>query len=502
MIVRTIPEEFRAAADQYRERLALVDGDQRITYGQLLEQVRGMRAWLQSALGPQPGDVIAVSLTNSPEFVACFFAVCELGAVLLLCNPQWRAAELRQFAGRLAIRGAVTMPHLRAEWDQLGSAIPPGSVLTVDQAPGHWESRGAPEPPCPIRGRKDAAVYITTSGSTGLPRIVPWIHGNLLTGARKISRALGIGPDSRLLSVVPFHHGYGFQNNMLTPLLHGASLVLMRQFHASACAGLIQRERVNVLLASPFLFGLLADSVPDPQLLSTLRICFAAGARLPEGLRERWNERFGAPLRTWYATTETQMLAFDQGREAPGEHAGSYAGAPADSVEVRFLGPDGQVLPAGAVGELAVRSDTLMPGYVGDPELNQRVFQDGFFRTGDLGYIDPAGNLYLTGRDRRVINIGGIKVDPVEIEQAMESLSGVAACHVDAAPNHRTGEVVRARIVLRHGASVSRRDVIEHCRQRLAEYKLPRIIEFVEASAAAAAVKVGGQWAGREPAET
>jgi acyl-CoA synthetase (AMP-forming)/AMP-acid ligase II len=130
-----------------------------------------------------------------------------------------------------------------------------------------------------------------------------------------------------------------------------------------------------------------------------------------------------------------------------------------------------------------------MSGYLGEPELSRSLFHNGFFRTGDLGYFDSGGNLYLTGRMGRVMNIAGAKIDPVELERVVELLPNVASCHVDAVPNGRGGEVIRARVVLRDGLQVTRREVIEQCRRQLAEYKLPRIIEFLEATP----VTIGGK---------
>jgi acyl-CoA synthetase (AMP-forming)/AMP-acid ligase II len=131
-----------------------------------------------------------------------------------------------------------------------------------------------------------------------------------------------------------------------------------------------------------------------------------------------------------------------------------------------------------------------MPGYVDEPDVNRQIFADGFFKTGDIGYLDTEGNLYVTGRMRPVINTGGVKVDPVEIEDAIEAIPYVSACRVDAVPEGRAGDVIRARIVIRPGSQVTRRDVIEQCRLRLAEYKLPRIVEFVEALSTTIAGKI------------
>jgi len=476
-----ILEVFRKTANQHQGDLAIVDQGQRITYGDLLDRVNRTHGWLQNRLDVKPGEVIAASLGNSWQFVASFFAVSDLGGVFMPCNPQWRAEELRRVAGRSGFRGVITEPQFRAEWDCLGNVIKPESVLTVDAAASSSEAAAALSPfPPQRRSEDDAAVYLPTSGSTGVPRLVPRTYRNLAVGARNVARALGIGPGRRFLSVIPFFHANGFHNCMLMPLLSGAALVLMRQFSPAACAELIHRERVDMLIGSPFLFSLLADSGVDPGCLSTLRCCFSAGARLPSPVHERWRNRFGLRVRQWYGMSETSVISIDLTEKESPNGAGTFVGAPIPGVAVRSLAPDGSDLDAGAVGELAVRSEAVMPGYVDEPQLNEQVFHDGFFRTGDLGYVDSSGNLYLTGRMRRVVNMSGVKVDPVEVEQAVEALSGVSECHVDAVPNGRDGKVIRARIVVRQGHQITRRDVIEQCRERLAEYKLPRVVEFVE----------------------
>ena len=485
---------FRDTAHQHRDELAIVDQDQRITYGDLLERISGMRGWLRSALDPKAGEVIAASLSNTWQFVASFFAVSELGGVFMPCNPQWRAEELRWFAGRLGFRGVITEPQFRTEWDRIGDVVRPESVLTLDRAASRAEP-GAVLNSLPfLRSEDDPALYLPTSGSTGVPRVVPRTHRNLEAGARNVALALGIGPGRRFLSTIPFFHGNGFHNCMLMPLISGATLVLMRQFSPAAGHELIDRERVDILIGSPFICSALADSAADPRLLSTLQLCFSAGARLPSAVSQRWRDRFGIQVRQWYGMSETSVISIDRAREEPGSPAGTSVGPPIPGVEVKVLDAMGTELGCGVVGELAVRSRTVMPGYVGEPELNQQIFHHGFFRTGDFGYVDSAGNLYLGGRMRHVINMGGVKVDPVEVEQAVEALAGVSACHVDAVPNGREGEVIRARVVTRHGFDVTRRDVIAHCRGRLAEYKLPRIIEFVETLPTTIAGKMPTNW--------
>ena len=485
-----ISERLSDVVRQHRDQLALVDGDQRITYGELSARVQVAREWLRCTLDPKPGDVIAVSLDNSWQFVACFFAVSGLGCALVPCNPQWRAAELRALAGRLKFRGAVIESRFAAEWDQIPGLIPKDSLLTADRMPAEGGLAVASNPlPFESLSENAPVLYLSTSGSTGTPRLAPRSHRNLIANAENVGATLGLGPGRIFLSVVPFHYASGFNNNMLVPLLNGAMVVTIRQFNPTACAELVQFQQINTLIGSPFIYGSLLDNTRDPSQLSSLQWCFSGGGRIPSSVVERWRARFGVTIRQWYGTTEAGVIAIERRVQEP-ESSGTRVGEPIRGVEVIVSGPDGQTLGPGERGELAVRSEAVMSVYFGEPQLSRSRFHNGFFRTGDFGYVDSAGALHLTGRMSRVMNIAGVKVDPVEVERAVEILPNVASCHVDAVPNGRGGEVIRARVSARQGLPVTRREVIEQCRRQLAEYKLPRVIEFLETSPDSIAGKI------------
>ncbi len=407
------------------------------------------------------------------------------------CNPQWRAAELRAYAGRLGFRGAVIEPRFRAEWDQILDAIPNGSLLTADSLPSSASPAGSSGPLSMDSAAEDApALYLSTSGSTGAPRLVPRSHRNLRATAENVGSTLEISPGRRFLSVVPFFSSNGLHNGLFMPLMRGATVIMMRQFSPGACAELVQREQVDTLFGSPFVYGYLVDSVGDPKLLSSLQYSYSGGARLPSNVSDRWRERFGVPIRQSYGMSETGLITAERTAQTLPSAVGACIGEPVRAVEIIILGGDGQNLGVGEIGELAVHSASLMSGYFGEPELNNRRFFNGFFRTGDLGCFDSTGRIHLTGRMGRGINIAGTKIDPVEVERAVEMLPNVASCHVDAVPNGRGGEVLRARVVPLDGLPLTRREVIEHCRLQLAEYKLPRVIEFLETSPATLAGKV------------
>ena len=219
-----------------------------------------MRGRLHAEVNPVSGSLIAASLHNTWQFIATFFAAADLGAVFVPCNPHWRAAELRWFAKRLRFAAVVTDRSGGAELERLGDLLPAKSILVADDADPRRHGGDSTASAAAHRSDEEPAAYLPTSGSTGAPRIVPRSHRNLAEGSRNVAHAIGIGPGRRFMSAAPFYNGYGFGNAMLMPLMSGATVVLMRQFHPATCADLVRRERVDVFTGSPAIYGLLATA--------------------------------------------------------------------------------------------------------------------------------------------------------------------------------------------------------------------------------------------------
>ena len=485
-----ISEVLCKVARQHGDRLAIVDGAQRISYTELFARERAVKAWLQDALGEERG-VIAVALDNSWQFVACFFASAGLGCSILPCNPQWRAAELRALAQRLRFSAAVVEPRSSSEWSEVQGSISSGRLLTSENIPARFDAPLVSSPPesnpVPL---DETAVYLSTSGSSGAPRLVPRTHRQLIALAENVGATLNIDPGWRYLSVVPFYHSNGIHNSLLVPLVNGASIVMMPRFSPGACAELVEREQINTLFGSPFIYAALLEGARDPGLLSSLKRCFSAGGRMSSGIAERWQDRFGVQVGQLYGMTEAGVIALESSADARGQFDGTCVGQPVKGVEIAVFSADGIKLASGETGEIAVRSPSVMRDYEGASPQNRGRFRGGFFCTGDLGFLDSSGALHLTGRIDRVLNLSGVKVDPVEVERVVEMASGVAFCHVDKISNGAGGEVIRARIVARHGFQLTRREIIEQCRRHLAEYKFPRVVEFLEESPATIAGKI------------
>lgn len=482
-------ERFEGWARETPAAEAVVDGEVRLSYGELATRAAAFGQWLCERYGLGEGSVIAAALQNGWEYPVCFAAANRIGAVFLPVNPQWRPLELAWLAEKLGVQAALVNPATALEWK---GVLPEDKVVQIEegeaaQALRGNAARGDSAPPKSAR----RALLLATSGSTGQPKIVPRTNANLLAGASSVGEELGVRAGDRVLAAVPFHHANGFSNCLLMPLLSGGTCVAVRRALPGVVADCARKERVRLINVSPILYNLLADQELAPEWMESVEICISTGAHLPAALGRVWRQRFGVPIRQLYGSSETGTICIQSqdGEAQPGE-----VGPPLKPVSLRILSPQGVPLAEGASGEVAVRGPALMSGYVDEPSLNAACFVDGHFRTGDSGRILPGGSLALDGRLTRWINLGGVKVDPVEVENALYELPEVAWCRVMESENGQGWKVLSALIQPRAAAAVTRKQVVEHCRGRLAEYKIPRVIEFVAAMPGDAAGKQPKEW--------
>ena len=416
---------------------ALVHGDERIGHRELLERVERLAHGL-SARGIAPGDAVAVMLPAGPAFVTAFLAVTGLGAIVVPLNPQFKADE-RDFCLR-----ACDAHELIAD-----------ERVVADLIEAHPPRRLTPRAP------GETAVYQFSSGSTGRPKRLGRTHGQLAAEADSYSF---IWPGDRIFCAVPLFHTYGMGCCLIAAVSRGATLVILDEPHPfvlrrGRALELLERERITVFPGVPLQFRHLADA-PQEADLSSLRLCFSAGTALPRETFDAFRDRFGVPVRDLYGCTEAGTLTADLDPEPV---VGS-AGKPVGEVEVRVED-----------GEIAVRSPAMTLGYSGMDELNRRAFRDGWFMTGDLGRLDADGRLFVTGRKKLLIEVAGHKVDPIEVEDVVLAHPGVREAVVVGVANGRE-ESVKAVVVA--GEGCGERDVIEFCRERLANFKVPQVVEF------------------------
>jgi len=330
----------------------------------------------------------------------------------------------------------------------------------------------------PITNSQDTAVIIYTSGTTGRPKGAEITHGNLTANLDALYTAWGWRPDDVLLHVLPIFHVHGLFVALHGALHAGATTLLMREFNARKTLQMLADGQCTVFMAVPTIHQRLLD-VPDANQfdLSHVRLITSGSDRLPDEAFTGFQQTFGYTLLERYGMTETGMNCSNP---LNGERRIGSVGLPLPGVEVRIVNPeDNQSLPDGEIGEVQLRGPNIFKGYWKQPHKTAESFSaDGWFRTGDLGFLEPDGYLTLCGRSKDLIISGGLNIYPPEVERVLAEHPSVAACAVIGCADREWGERVTAVVVLNETGSVTSEELIRFCRERLAPYKSPKSIVF------------------------
>jgi acyl-CoA synthetase (AMP-forming)/AMP-acid ligase II len=326
-----------------------------------------------------------------------------------------------------------------------------------------------------------AAAILYTSGTTGAPKGVTLSHANLTANTEAILKYLELGPNDNGLCVLPFHYAYG--NSILhTHLAAGARLVLENSLaYPHRVAGLLSSEKITGMSGVPSTWTLLLTRARLKEAeLPALRYVTIAGGALPgDGLRALQHAMPRTRIFVMYGQTEATARITWLPPDRMVDKAGS-AGVPVQGMEVEIRDADGRILAHGETGEIRARGTSVMLGYWQDPLTTSAVLQDGWLHTGDMGYLDADGYLFIAGRRSDMIKVGSHRVNPAEIEEVILQLDGIAEAAVIGAPDPVLGQVIKAVVATHPGASVPAMSVQSLCRARLAPHKVPRVVEFVE----------------------
>ena len=483
MAQQLLMEKLYAQADARPDQLALVYADERIAYGELVERIERLAAGLAER-GVAAGDSVGLVLRDDPWMVTCFHAVTALGASVVPVNPAFKQEEL-EFCFRSAgvgtmiadERSAGVCERIAAGFDRpvevITSSSGHGQSVTLESlAEGATPQRLAPREP------DEVYVYQFSSGSTGRPKRVPRTQAQCAAEA-ELWADLDLTPDDRVFCAIPLFHTYGMGACLFATAQSGATLVMLEEpnpflLKRHRALELLERERITVFPGVPLNFRLLADA-PAEADLSAVRLCTSAGTALPRETFEHFGERFGVLVRQLYGTTETGIMSMNLSDDPIGSF--DSVGAPLGDVRFEILDEDGAPLPAGETGEISVSSPAMTSGYADMPDVNREAFRDGRFLTGDLGSLDGEGMLRIEGRKKLLIEVGGYKVDPIEVEDVIAGHDKVEEAVVVGVPGAKPGEeTVKAVLVL--SDECERRELVEYCRERLANYKVPRELEF------------------------
>ncbi len=471
-------------------RVAIRDGDHDLTFHDLLRWSQGISRVLERESVPrQPGQRVALMLPNSAAFVAAFFAIARIGGVVAPLNPHYRSQELRYYLKDIEPVALVTEPDLIAQASEvLPSLEAPPALVTASLGQDPRVLRAGTATGESVMSPNSAPLLQQyTSGSTGTPKRVVRTHAALLKEVATLQSTFGTGPDDRFLGAAPFSHVNGLVRTMMASMYVGGILHPVEGFRRRQILDLLTRERITFFGGVPHMFTILSQTPLRGDVdLSSLRTIFSSSAPLLPDDNRHFQSRYGAFIRQLYGSTETGTISFNND-PTPASCLQSV-GVPLEGVRVEVIGDNGFPLPPGCEGEIAIASPFAASGYLGNLTATTESFRQGFYFSGDLGTKDKEGHITITGRKTLLLNRGGFKVNPYEVEAAIRQHPKVADVAVFGLPSQHGDDIVCCAIMASEICTAE--EIISHCRSRIADFKIPARIEFRDALPKSATGKI------------
>jgi long-chain acyl-CoA synthetase len=459
---------LETAAATLPNHAALLAGEDRWTYGELDRAANALAQHLV-AQGVVQGDRVALMTTNRPEFVIAVHAASKLGAAPVMFNSSWKAFEVGTAFGLTAPRyGVADGAGVAFLAEHLGA----GAVLDLDDVESATvidRSHTGPPPDVTVEETDDAA-FVFSSGTTDSPKAVRHTHRSIDLGTQHWVTALGLGPEDRFQVATPPSHILGLLN-LLAAVAAGATVRLHRRFDLDEELRCIQDDRMTLEMAvAPIALAMANHPTLEDYDLSSLRYVMWGATPITPSVAERVSARTGVRWLPAYGTSEVPVIAANP-VDDPERWRLDSAGLPVGDVALRVVDLDtGEVLPSGGVGEVQVNSASAMAGYLPD-EATAGAFADGWYRTGDVGWLEPEGWVHLTDRCKEMIKVSGFQVAPAEIEAVLHGHPAVIDCAVFGVPDERAGEVPVAAVQIQAGSDVTAVDLEQLVSDTLATYK-------------------------------
>ena len=484
---------LREAADRYRDNVALTQGERRLTYGELLELTQKMSAALSGA-GVKKGDRVGLMLPNCPEYVIGFFGTVGAGAAATQVNPLYVGRELEHIFNNSGTRTVIAhaMMYGKVKDVQRNTALervivvgdPEGGLQDDDMTFDDFSSSGSgPAPEVALDPHEDLASIQYTGGTTGVSKGAMLTHSNLLGGIQQTLDLLIEDPSSfpengKVVAVAPLFHIFGLTMVMLNSMRMGWNMLLVPRFQPDEMMQLIKREK-PIMLAGVATLYMALHSYPDMESygLDEVLLYTSGGASVPVGLLDSFKRRTGRDIWEGYGLSEGAPVSFNTYLRSS---VGGSIGVPIPGTDVRIVDVETgeKEVPFGEPGELIVRGPQVMKGYWQMPEETANALRDGWLHTGDIARMDEEGYLYIVDRKKDMINASGFKVYPREVEEVLYQHEEVVEAVAVGVPDEYRGETVKAFVVRKPGSEVGEEELISHCRENLAPYKVPKLLEF------------------------
>lgn len=461
--------------------------DEVVTYRDLDIRTDAFAAWLQDN-GIAKGDIVSFMMGNSPYFFYTLLGAHKAGAAGGPISCWWQAPEVAFLVGDSKPKALVVDPEfapiISSIKDQITSVkkIIVNSPTKMDLDFEHDYlpdiiSRGPGKPDMTDPpSMDDVAAILYTSGTTGRPKGVMLTHKGIVHGAHIKTKHIPVNPAERILCVLPLFHGGGLCDLSFPTIYSAATIVLRRNFSATEFWECVEKYKVNGFYIVPTMWNILLR-IPEADTADTssLRMGLSGAAPIPEIQLEECEKRFHIPILEAYGATENSggISANMENKRKPGSVGTGFSG-----IDVRIFNEDGQPVSPGEIGEIVVRGDTVMKGYLNNPEATAETIKDGWLYTGDVGLMDKEGFLFIVDRKKDMIIRGGVNVYPKEIENVIAGFPAVDSVAVIPESHDKYGQVAKACIVLKRGETCDREDIIEFCRKEMADYKVPQTVVF------------------------
>ena len=489
----SLDDFLEEVAEKYRDNVALTGEGRAISYGELLTLVEKAASAFHGA-GVKKGDRVGLMLPNCPEYVIAFFGALRIGATTTQVNPLYVGRELEHIFSNSGTETVVAHAAMYGKVKDVQEVTPLRRVVCVGEPEGGLEdgdvsfaelldSASGSAPKVEIDPKEDLASIQYTGGTTGVSKGAMLTHANLLGGVKQTMDLLIEDPakfpeNGKVVAVAPFFHIFGMTMVLLFGLRRGWNLLTVPRFQPDAVMAMIRDEKPVYLAGVATLYTAL-HNYPDMESygLNDVLLYTSGGAAVPLSLLKSFERRTGRPIYEGWGLSEGAPASFNTYLRGS---VGGSIGVPIPGTDARIVDIETgeREMPLGEPGEIAIKGPQVMKGYWGMPEETAEVLRDGWLYTGDIARMDEEGYLYIVDRKKEVINAAGFKVYPREVEEVLyahpEVVEGVAV----GVPDEYRGETVKAFVVKKEGSALTEEELVAHCKENLAAYKVPKLVEF------------------------
>ncbi|GAB1545342.1 long-chain fatty acid--CoA ligase [Scytonema sp. NUACC21] len=465
----------------FPNKTALIFEERSFTYKELNEISNRVANALRK-LGIERGERVALLLPNIPEFIFSYLGILKIGAIAVSLNFNLQKNEVKFILHDCSVKVLITTDSLSenvpdSEIPDLKHILIAEGQARVGTSLQDLISNASPNACALDMDCNDPAIIIYTSGTTGFPKGAMLSHGNVISNIDAANHCYQTKPEDRLLLYLPLFHCFG-QNAILNAGLNSyATIILQRRFHPKQVLKSIATDGITLFFGVPTIFIKLLNTDTSDYDLTSVRYYFTAAAPMPKEVIQKWQSKYGMVIHEGYGLTETSP--FSSYNHHLKYRFGSI-GTPVKDVEMKIVNLNGEPVQPGEIGEIVVRGPNVMLGYWNRPGETAQVLKNGWFHTGDLGQMDSDGYFYIVDRLKDMINVFGLKVYPSEVENVIYQHPAVAECAVYGDSHPIKGEIVKTKIVLKPGETVTKEQIITFCSKRIANYKIPRVVEFID----------------------